>query len=250
MKLLLDSDMLLMRATSSRQVEVETQPDIWTRFADVGPARDWYWEQVDEFCAYFETTRENVVHCFTQSSAFRKSISPEYKANRKAKPKPIGYKGLRDEFLNSDLEVFMHDEIEADDALGIFATKLKSEHEQYAILSGDKDLRQIPGRRKWVGQEEEYVSVEQAERMFWIQVLAGDTTDNIAGCPGYGKVTAEKATKDWDMKKPKENWAKTVELFEKKGKDYEFALKQARLVRILRGEDYDFSTQEVTLWSP
>ena len=132
----------------------------------------------------------------------------------------------------------------------IFATKLKSEHEQYAILSGDKDLRQIPGRRKWVGQEEEYVSVEQAERMFWIQVLAGDTTDNIAGCPGYGKVTAEKATKDWDMKKPKENWAKTVELFEKKGKDYEFALKQARLVRILRGEDYDFSTQEETLWSP
>ena len=93
MKLLLDSDMLLMRATSTCQVEVETQPDIWTRFADVGPARDWYWEQVDEFCAYFETTRENVVNCFTQSSAFRKSISPEYKANRKSKPKPnnLGY---------------------------------------------------------------------------------------------------------------------------------------------------------------
>ena len=250
MRLLLDSDMLLMRATSSCQVEVETQPDIWTRFADVSQARDWYWEQVDEFCSYFETTRENVVHCFTQGSAFRKAISPEYKANRRSKPKPIGYKGLRDEFLNSDLEVFMHDEIEADDALGLLATKLKTIHEPYAILSGDKDLRQVAGRRKWIDQEEEYVSVQEAERTFWVQVLAGDSTDNVPGCPGYGKISAEKATKDWDMTKPKENWAKVVALYAKKGKDSEFALQQARLVRILRDEEYDFNTRQVNLWNP
>lgn len=254
MKLLLDADMLLMKCTSSKevQVEVEISPDVWTRWASVDKARDRYWELVQEFCEYFECKKEDVAHCFTEGSTFRKQISSAYKGNRKARQKPIGYAALKAELTSGEGGVFavVHEQIEADDALGLFADKLKQQKETYAIVSGDKDLRQIPGRRKWIDQEEEYVSVEAAARMFWQQVLAGDSTDNVPGCPGYGMVTAAKAVDGWDYTDELGCWKKIVRLFEKKGKTEDFALQQAQLVRILRGNDYDFTTQQVTLWNP
>ena len=58
--------------------------------------------------------------------------------NRK---KPCGYKrAIR--ALSEEYEVIKMDWLEADDALGIYATR----HPGNIIVSPDKDMRQIPGR--------------------------------------------------------------------------------------------------------
>ena len=165
MKLLLDADMLLMRCLTMRGVEreVELSPDMWARWADISKARNRYWEEIDRWCEHFATDRRWVLHCFTEGSTFRKRIDPNYKACRKDKPKPIGFWKLKQDILSINDEpdqlngqAFMQDEVEADDLLGIFATQLKQWKETYAVLSGDKDLKQIPGRRMWIDGPETY----------------------------------------------------------------------------------------------
>ena len=144
----------------------------------------------------------------------------------------------------------MQDEVEADDLIGIFSTQLKSWKESYAILSGDKDLKQIPGRRMWLDGQETYNSIADAQRQFWMQVLQGDRVDGVEGCPGYGEATAAKVVNQLDLNKPLDCWETVVQCFEKKGKDEEYALLQARLVRILQAGEYDFRKKTVTLWNP
>ena len=45
-------------------------------------------------------------------------------------------------------------------------------------------------------------------------------------------------------------WSAVVSTFEAKGLTHADALLQARLARILRREDYDRETGEITLWTP
>ena len=45
-------------------------------------------------------------------------------------------------------------------------------------------------------------------------------------------------------------WNKVVAAYEKKGQTVGDALMTARLARILREGDYDYSTGEVKLWNP
>ena len=60
--------------------------------------------------------------CWTGPSAFRKRIAPDYKANRAAVLKPIGYKAMKRELLDEPTS-FLHDEIEADDWLGCWPVR-------------------------------------------------------------------------------------------------------------------------------
>ena len=52
----------------------------------------------------------------------------------------------------------------------------------------------IPSTEFWdeVKQEFVYVTLAEANKNFWLQVLTGDTTDNIQGIPKVGPKTAEK----------------------------------------------------------
>ena len=118
---LLDGDMLLMRAATATEVEVQLGDDVWTRHSELPQAREMYWQQVEAWCNQFEITLDDVWHCFTEASAFRKEIYPGYKANRKNKPKPIGYKQLKAEIMGEP-NAFCFHQIEADDLIGIFAT--------------------------------------------------------------------------------------------------------------------------------
>ena len=69
---------------------------------------------------------------------FRKTIDPQYKANRLGKPKPKWLETCR-EHLVTKWNAVVTDGIEADDALGI------AQREDTIICSLDKDLLQIPG---------------------------------------------------------------------------------------------------------
>jgi 5'-3' exonuclease len=74
--------------------------------------------------------------------------------------------------------------LEADDALGIYATKEPG----HIICSPDKDMRQIPGdlydltQMKWLTVEPEEWPIGGTS----FKLLAGDQTDGYAGVPGIG----------------------------------------------------------------
>jgi len=273
---LIDADMVQFYEHMRCEVDVELGDEMWTRFADLNDVREGFWDTINlirKDAGELQVT--NVQLCFTGNSEFRKRLDPAYKANRAGKKKPIGFKAFKQELL-LDHGAFLHNEIEADDALGILATGLEKERLDYVIVSGDKDLNQIPGHHYWPFKPEHerhwYVTPNEALFNFYTQVLIGDSVDNIPGCRGIGKVSAEKIVRKFDFQKPVECWKEIVSCFEASNKKLEAknpkrplvagdefwipipaeenALLQARLVKILQHGDYDLKARKVTLWTP
>ena len=278
--LLIDADMLLFRTMAAWEIEASLGDEVWVRWAELNTVREEFWKTIDEWLECWHGA--NYKLCWTGPSAFRKRIAPDYKANRASLLKPIGYKVMKRELLDEPTS-FLHDEIEADDWLGILAGALREAGEEPIIVSGDKDLDQVPGRHWWPAGvkrtegpgldvyewDNELLPVEDRKAINWIvdqdycdrhfysQVLIGDSTDNIPGCPGVGAVGAKKIVDKFNTAEPVECWQKIVGQFEKahKKKDYvwepeAFALQQARLVRILRHGEYNAETRTVDLWKP
>ena len=274
--LLIDADMLLFRTMAANEIEANLGDEVWVRWAELGTVREEFWKTIDEWLEVWHGADYRL--CWTGPSAFRKRIALDYKANRSAVLKPIGYKVMKRELLDEPTS-FQHDEIEADDWLGILAGALREAGEEPIIVSGDKDLDQVPGRHWWpAGVKREqapglsvlewddellrtkakgwHVDESYAERHFYSQVLIGDSTDNIPGCPGVGPVKAKQIIDKLDTSQPLECWQKIVERFEKARKKNDvwepetFALQQARLVRILQHGEYDAKERSVTLWTP
>ena len=130
-------------------------------------------------------------------NAFRKQIYPEYKAHRK-KEKPRWYKELRD-YLQVQYDAELCYEIEADDALGIQQTQNHWDKVDSIICSIDKDLKQIRGDHyNFVKKEFAHVEVEAALRTFYMQLLTGDSADNIKGVYNIGPKKAEQILGDRD----------------------------------------------------
>ena len=273
--LLIDADMLLYRTMTSLEVDCDMGNDIWMRHADIRDVRYTFWDQVKAMSKELKASEHLLF--WTGPSGFRRRIFPEYKANRSGVRKPIGWRRIKDELLEEEVS-YLHSEIEADDWLGIFSTALTDANEKHVIVSGDKDLDQIPGEHHWpwgVKKEEQPGLVptkcladlktvtswttddNYSARKFYEQILEGDSTDNISGCPGIGKVTAKRIVDKFNIAEPVECWEEIVQQFEKalkKKNDLrdatEVATLQARLVRILRATEYDVTTRTVDLWTP
>ena len=120
-------------------------------------------------------------------------------------------------------------ELEADDALGIYATS----NDDCVIVSPDKDMRQIPGR---LYNMDEMFTITPSEGWEWflIQTLAGDSTDGYSGAPGFGIKTSKKFFDEYGY-----TWKSVVQAFEQKNLTEEDALRNARLAKILTADDYD-----------
>lgn len=196
-RILVDADMLLFRACSAAEVEVELADDVWVRHSEQPVARQMYWDQIYEWCDQFKAAPEHVMHCFTERSAFRRELSPSYKANRKGS-KPTGFKAMKSEILQ-DEGAFMFHKIEADDLISIFAGMLDAYDDGVVIASGDKDLKQVPGTHVWINTEPYEVSPDEATRFTYQQCLSGDSTDGIPGCKGVGPVNAERIVSKFDL---------------------------------------------------
>ena len=89
------------------------------------------------------------------------------------------------------------------------------------------------------------ITKKEADSWFLTQTLAGDCTDGYSGVPGYGVKAAEKLFQDKGF-----TWQTVLWAYKSKGLSEEDALKNARLARILRKEDYDFRNKQPILWSP
>jgi DNA polymerase-1 len=78
--------------------------------------------------------------------------------------------------------------------MGILATSPMPKT-QRIIISQDKDMQTIPTQ---VWRKGDLVTVTEAEADYYhmFQTLIGDITDGYKGCPGIGKVKAEKLLAD------------------------------------------------------
>lgn len=90
--------------------------------------------------------------------------------------------------------------LEADDIVSIAAeANRRSDSFPSVICSPDKDLKQISGEHfDYKKGEFATVDVNQAQYLFALQMLMGDTTDNVAGLPGIGPKKAEAALLEAD----------------------------------------------------
>jgi len=111
------------------------------------------------------------------------TIKP-YKGNRRGLEKPVWYDEIR-AYLVSHCNGQIIDGREADDELAIHFYK-NPKHS--VICSTDKDFNQLPNVRlfDWVKKEFKTFTEKEAHRNFWLQVLTGDSVDNIPGIPGIG----------------------------------------------------------------
>ena len=177
-------------------------------------------------------------------SNFRKTIYPEYKANR-TQPKPKWLVPLREYSLERLGAELAPEKLEADDSLGIY------QQSDTIICSLDKDLLQIPGKHfqwaisgpNWEKPDTFYEIDEIAGlKAFYKQCLKGDVSDNIKGIEGIGEKKAEKLLANCNTEQ---------EMFdvvrEQYGNDDEF-LMNARCLYILRSfdDDYKFHFERMT----
>lgn len=133
---------------------------------------------------------------FSASLSFRDALYKvdKYKGNRPEKPEWIQRLGpvIKEHFISKHGFVQPEFGIEADDVMLGVSSLLP---DQSIICSPDKDLCQIPGLHYDYKNPENGVSTissREASYNFWLQMLTGDSVDNIKGVPGIGEVKAAK----------------------------------------------------------
>lgn len=143
--------------------------------------------------ANIEAEELRVQAFLTGPGNYREQIAKQrvYKGNRDPNHKPKHYQAIRDHIYAYGARVV--EGREADDQVSIEAHAARKEGVPYVVATIDKDLDQIPGLHYDYRQHVFYdVSEDEARRVFWIQVLAGDPTDNIPGAFKLGpKKSAE-----------------------------------------------------------
>ena len=238
--LLIDADVLLYQAAFASEVETDWGDDLWTLHSDLKNARDIFDSLLDNIREEFPPEYP-ILLCFSGSENWRKGILSDYKANRKKNRKPIVLKPLM-AWAMKTYDSMQVDSLEADDLLGLMSSR-------GIMVSIDKDLKTVPGLHFNPSFPEEFVyevTPESAHYNHMYQTLCGDSTDGYKGCPSIGPKTAAKI-----LDVPVEGmWNAVLETFAQKGIPFEDALVQARIARILRGDEYDFKTNTLAMWSP
>ena len=248
MRVLIDADMFAYLACQKTEEDVNWSGDIYSRFLPLEKAFAEYQDMVnDAIDGALNEMKQDVqvypCHCFSDPRGyFRNEIYPTYKAGRAQTNKPVGYRALCEKIVTT-FRAIIWDALEADDVIGILATRYPTES---LIISGDKDLNTIPGPHyDFLHKTYRVVTPEEAEHYFLTQCITGDSTDGYGGVPSVGAKTAEKifAKDGW-------SWETIVKTYESKGLTETDALLNARCAYILHDKDYNKEMGEVVLWTP
>ena len=237
MKILCDADFIVYKACAAAESEVDFGNDVilvTSNFSDAYRATKRELTKLQNKLGAFS----DIILFFSDSVNFRKKILPDYKGHRNRK-KPCGYKRVINA-LREEYKVMIKPGLEADDTMGIYATK----HPGNIIASPDKDMRQIPGQL-YNFDDTFTITPEDGAKWHLIQSMAGDQTDGYSGVPGIGVKRAETLFKEKGY-----SWKTVVKAFEERDLTEEDALVNARLARILTADDYDFKKKQPKLWSP
>lgn len=156
------------------------------------------------------------------SSSSRKSVDPEYKANRNIKRITNWeiFDDKDDEFQSMTMQMgrlveylqclpltlISIDKIEADDTISYLAQKFAGNNKKVTIVSSDKDFLQIvdenievysPIKKKTYGKKEVQEEVGMIPENYLImKSLLGDKSDNLTGIKGLGPKTLLKEFPD------------------------------------------------------
>lgn len=238
MSLLIDADFIVYKCCAASETEIDFGEDLIVVTSRFTEAYEYVERELYNIANDLGCFDDSILF-FSDSVNFRKSIDPAYKGHRNRK-KPCGYKRVINK-LKEDYHVVVMPSLEADDALGIYATR-ESGH---IICSPDKDMRQIPGELYDLTNEVVTITKKEGDRWHLIQTMAGDQTDGYAGVPSIGIKRADALLTEKGA-----TWNTVLETFLEKGLTEGDALMNARLAKILQVEDYDFTNQEPRLWSP
>ena len=238
MKLLVDADFIVYKSCAAAETEIDWGDDVILVTSKFSDAYKNVQKELNRIKQQFMWDVPELMLFFSDSKNFRKKIYPDYKGHRNRK-KPCGYRRVI-ENLKDEYDVVRLPELEADDAMGIYATANPGN----IIVSPDKDMRQIPGRLYNL-DETFTITPQDGARWHLIQTLAGDQTDGYSGVPGIGVKKAEALFEDKGY-----SWKTVVETFESKDLTEEDALLNARLARILTNNDYDDTNKRVIHWTP
>jgi len=247
---LIDADIDLYQITQKAQLEVQWDEATITMTCDIEAAKVVFDETIKGIVAKVDA--DEYILCLTGDRNFRKTNFPEYKSNRKETRKPIGYSVLK-QYAMDNHPYKIYDELEADDVMGIMATKKNPDGIEYVIHSLDKDMKTIPALL-WnrISNKVERTSELEANRFLYYQILIGDICDGYKGCPKIGPKKAmdvlQLCTTERQMREA------AYKLYCKHYKDDELAKQemiiQAGQARILRSCDFDFATKSVIIWNP
>lgn len=238
---LVDGDIFAYTAASAVERATEWDDAVWTLTADLDEAKGAFETLLSGALKEVGDASPEVVMTFTpDGGVFRHRLWPTYKGGRKRKP--LVHKPLV-AWASERFDTRVKPGLEADDVLGILATHPGNAKRRRVIVTGDKDLAQVPGeildikRSTWTT-----VTEEEGDLLHLTQTLTGDMTDNYPGCPGIGEKRAGAIAAA--------GWPAIVAAFEKAKLTEADALVQARLARILRFTDYDHKKKEPILWTP
>ena len=156
-------------------------------------------DKIESYLSYEVFNRfkaDAYVFCFSAPSSkiFRNAIAQEkeYKGNRGKGTDPYFYTNKWDdmayvfEYINDRYETLYMDDLEADDILAMV------QNEHTFIYSEDKDLKQVPGWH-WDSEKNKIIAVDETDglRSLALQLLKGDSGDNIPGLKGFGEKAVE-----------------------------------------------------------
>lgn len=142
---------------------------------------------------------------------FRHDLYAEYKGTRDKMPEDLHaqLKDLKELLKLMGVLVLEKSEIEADDIIGTLTRKFEGE---FLLLSGDKDLLQLinnntsvmltqHGLSKTLKVDEDVLLKEfglKPYQVIELKAIMGDSSDNIPGVAGIGKVGANKLIQEYD----------------------------------------------------
>jgi DNA polymerase-1 len=245
--LLIDADVVAFSCAAACEQAVEWEPGYWTWNVSFEEVKLAVLNTIDRYMDALEG--DGYTLCLTDHKHnFRLDILPTYKGNRKGGKRPLVLKAVK-QWMIEELDGVVRPGLEGDDIIGIMATKGKNHSVEQIVVSIDKDLKTIPCTYvRDISQPAVVITEQEADYNHLMQALTGDTTDGYSGCPGIGPKRASEIVQIGST--IADNWQRIVQAYASKGLGEEEALRQARVARILRSSDYDFTKKEPILWTP
>ena len=160
-------------------------------------AMEYYDRAIEEI--QWETCSGKVFVALKGEGNFRYDIEPDYKGQRKVSTIDEAVVERRKD-LNEyaySLGHFKSDNCEADDVVSIWAQQALDAGVHFVIAHIDKDIDMVEGwHYNFTKETLYYICKDQGYRKMCLQMLTGDSTDNIQGLVGIGPKKAEKLLAD------------------------------------------------------
>lgn len=152
---------------------------------------------------------DDYIGVFSDNKCFRHNLYKyaPYKGNRGEKPDWVQrWEPVIKQYFKGKHGFIMIESLEADDVVAGVGAIMRSGLHDCIICSPDKDLKTVPGllyapKKQAEGGETLEgqilrITPEEADFNFWLQMLTGDSSDNVAGVPGLGEVKGKKLLND------------------------------------------------------